>query len=113
MGLHPVRHLVEDVARSVGEVRPQASRALWAASSAFSMSSCVERGISQKGLPVTGLMFSKYWPRTGGRTRRRCSCHSGPGTGPCCPSDPALHRQFDMRTSWGAGNDRGAPSIGR
>lgn len=52
--------LLRMFARAVGEVRPQESRAAWAASSAFSMSSAVERATSQKGLPVTGLMFSKY-----------------------------------------------------
>jgi hypothetical protein len=52
-------------ARSVVEVRPQAPLALCAASSARSMSAAVERGTSQKTLPVTGVMFSKYWLSTG------------------------------------------------
>jgi hypothetical protein len=30
------------------------------------MSSAVERAISVNGLPVTGVMFSKYSPLTGG-----------------------------------------------
>ncbi len=36
--------LLRTFARSVGEVLPQAPLAAWAASSAFSMSSAVERG---------------------------------------------------------------------
>ena len=51
--------------RSVGDVLPQAGAALWAASSARSMSSAVERGTSQNTAPVTGVMLSKYWPLTG------------------------------------------------
>ena len=58
--------LLRMFARSAGEVRPHASFASWAASSAFSMSSDVERATSQNGLPVTGVMSSKYWPLTGG-----------------------------------------------
>lgn len=53
-------------ARSATDVLPQAGAALWAASSASSMSSAVPRATSQKGLPVTGEMFSKYWPLMGG-----------------------------------------------
>src|SRR5690606_40676723 len=45
--------------RSVGDVLPQAGAALWAASSASSMSSALERGISQKTSPVTGVIFSR------------------------------------------------------
>ena len=43
--------------RSVAEVRPQASRTLWAASRAASISLASERGTSQTTLPVTGEMF--------------------------------------------------------
>jgi len=53
-------------ARSAGELRPHAAFAAWAASSARSTSSALERGISQNALPVTGVMFSKYWPLAGG-----------------------------------------------
>ncbi len=53
-------------ARSAAGVRPHATFAACAASRAFSMSSAVERGISQNGRPVTGEMSSKYIPRTGG-----------------------------------------------
>ena len=42
-------------ARSAGEVLPQASLAAWAASSAISMSSAVERATSQSGWPVIGV----------------------------------------------------------
>ena len=52
-------------ARSVVEVFAQAALAACAASSASSTSSAVERGISQNGRPVTGVMFSKYWPFAG------------------------------------------------
>ena len=52
-------------ARAAGDVRPQASRALCAASSASSMSSAVERAMSQTCWPVMGVMLEKYWPRTG------------------------------------------------
>ncbi len=45
--------------RSAGAVLPHFSLAAWAASSARSTSSASERAISQKGFPVTGLMFSK------------------------------------------------------
>ena len=51
--------LFNTIARSVGDVAPQAALAAWAASSALSMSSAVERGISQKVRPVTGVTFSK------------------------------------------------------
>ena len=53
------------LARCVGLVCPQLSRAAWAASSASSMSFAFERGISQKVFPVMGVMFSKYWPEAG------------------------------------------------
>ncbi|MCY1186938.1 hypothetical protein D9M73_278570 [compost metagenome] len=46
--------------RSCTEVRPQASAAAWAASSAFSMSSAVERGNSAIGWPFTGEVLVKY-----------------------------------------------------
>ncbi len=52
-------------ARSAVLVLPQEGAALWAASSASSMSSAVPRATSVKALPVTGEMFSKYWPLTG------------------------------------------------
>ncbi len=52
-------------ARLAGAVLPQASLALWAASSASSMSAACERAIWQTGLPVIGLILSKYWPSTG------------------------------------------------
>ena len=45
--------------RSVAEVLPHASAAPWPASRASSMSSAVERAISQKTCPVTGVTFSK------------------------------------------------------
>ncbi|MNZ41060.1 hypothetical protein D3C78_586000 [compost metagenome] len=51
--------------RSCTEVRPQASAAAWAASSASSMSSAVERGNSPMASPVTGVVLVKYWPLTG------------------------------------------------
>mgnify|MGYP001436971679 CR=1 FL=1 len=54
-----------EAARAAGEVRPQASRALWAASSASSMSAACERAAWQKTLPVTGETLSKYCPSTG------------------------------------------------
>ena len=53
-------------ARSATAVLPQASLAAWAASRACSMSSAVERGTSQKGLPLTGEGFSQYLPLAGG-----------------------------------------------
>ena len=53
-------------ARSAAEVRPQACLAPCAAFSARSMSSPVDRAISVNGCPVTGVMFSKYLPLTGG-----------------------------------------------
>ena len=58
--------LLRITARSATEVVPQAGAAAWAASSAFSMSSAVERATSVKILPVTGVGFSKYSPLTGG-----------------------------------------------
>ena len=51
-------------ARCAGAVRPQASRAAWAASSAASTSSAVERAHSHTTWP-DGDLFSKYRPRTG------------------------------------------------
>jgi hypothetical protein len=64
------------LARSAGEVLPQASLAAWAASSASSTSSLLERATSQKGWPVIGVTFGKYSPLTGATKRRRCSCRS-------------------------------------
>lgn len=55
--------------RSCAEVRPQASAAAWAASSARSMSSAVERGNSAMASPVTGVVLVKYCPLTGGTNR--------------------------------------------
>jgi len=52
--------------RSPTEVRPQLCLAPCAASSARLMSASVERAISVNGCPVTGVMFSKYLPLTGG-----------------------------------------------
>ena len=52
-------------ARSAAQVRPQASLAAWAASSAASMSSASERAISHSFAPVTGEMLSKYRPAAG------------------------------------------------
>ena len=49
------------LARSVVEVLPHAVLALCAASRARLTSAAVDLGISQKALPVTGVMFSKYW----------------------------------------------------
>ncbi len=70
--LHPVGDLVQDDRALVDRlVLPQAGAAACAASSASSMSSAVERAISVNTSPVTGEGFSKYWPLTGGRTRRR------------------------------------------
>ncbi len=57
--------LLSTRARSAGEVLPHLLLAAWAASRASSMSSAVERGISQKPLPVTGDTFSKYCSRFG------------------------------------------------
>jgi len=53
-------------ARFAGAVAPQASFALCAASSASSMSPAWERATWQIGLPVIGLILSKYLPSTGG-----------------------------------------------
>ncbi|MCY1226149.1 hypothetical protein D9M72_383710 [compost metagenome] len=52
-------------ARSATEVLPHEGAILCAASRASSMSSAVPRATSQNALPVTGVMFSKYWPLTG------------------------------------------------
>ena len=52
-------------ARAAGAVLPHAPLAACAASRAFSMSSAVERGISQNVLPVIGVGFSKYCSLTG------------------------------------------------
>ena len=52
-------------ARCAGDVLPHLPLAAWAASSASSMSSAVERAISHSLAPVTGVGLSKYWPRTG------------------------------------------------
>ena len=57
--------LLRMLARSAGLVRPQASLAAWAASSAGSMSAASERAISQTGWPVIGEMLSKYLPAFG------------------------------------------------
>ena len=46
-------------ARSAALVRPQASFAAWAASSAASTSVASERAISQSSWPFTGERFSK------------------------------------------------------
>ena len=54
------------LALSVTLVRPQLRLAPWAASSARSMSSAVDRAISVNGWPVTGEMFSKKSPLAGG-----------------------------------------------
>ena len=54
------------MARSVTLVRPQLRLAPWAASSASSMSSAVDRAIPVNGWPVTGEMFSKNSPLLGG-----------------------------------------------
>ena len=54
------------IARSATGFLPHATLARWAASSASSMSSAVERGISQKARPFTGETFSKYCSRRGG-----------------------------------------------
>ena len=51
--------------RSAGLVLPQAAKAFQATSTARSMSSTVPRPTSVNGLPLTGLMFSKYWPLAG------------------------------------------------
>jgi len=57
--------LLRILARSVVEVSAQAVLAAWAASSAASMSSALERATSVNTLPVTGVVFSKYWPLRG------------------------------------------------
>jgi hypothetical protein len=53
--------------RSATLVRPQASLAAWAASSAASISDASERAISQTARPVIGEMLSKYFPLAGAR----------------------------------------------
>ena len=58
--------LLRMLARSAAAVFPTRAAAPWAASSALSMSSSVERGTSLNGCPVTGVGFSKYSPPTGG-----------------------------------------------
>lgn len=61
-GNHPAssgHHVDDELAYFADEVRPQDSLARWAASSAFSISAAVERGISQNVCPVTGVGFSK------------------------------------------------------
>src|SRR5678815_787053 len=54
------------LARYAADVVFQLRAAACAASSARSTSSCVERATSQRGCPVTGEGFMKYWPFTGG-----------------------------------------------
>ena len=58
--------LLRTRARSAGAARPQASLAAWAASSASSMSSAVERAIVQTTDPSIGDTLSNFWPFTGG-----------------------------------------------
>ncbi len=53
-------------ARSAADVRPQATRAAWAASRASSTSSAVERATVQITRPFTGETLSKCIPRTAG-----------------------------------------------
>ncbi|MNV97558.1 hypothetical protein D3C71_1926930 [compost metagenome] len=57
--------LLRMLARAVVDVSAQARLAACAASSAASMSSALERATSVKTLPVTGVVFSKYWPLRG------------------------------------------------
>jgi hypothetical protein len=57
------------MARSTTLVRPQASLAACAASSAASTSSASERAILQTTWPVTGEMLSKYLPERGATHR--------------------------------------------
>ncbi len=57
--------LFKMLARSVYEVLPQAGAAAWAASSARSTSSALERATSQSVWPVMGVGLVKYWPFTG------------------------------------------------
>ncbi len=52
--------LVRSSARSATEVVLQAGKAAQAASTARSTSAAVPRAISVNGLPVTGVMSSKY-----------------------------------------------------
>ena len=52
-------------ARSAALVRPQASLAAWAASSAFSTSAASERAISHSTWPLTGEVFSNHRPDAG------------------------------------------------
>ena len=60
---------VSTSARSAGEVFAHAGNAFQPASTAASTSFAVPRAISVNGLPVTGLMSSKYWPSAGGTYR--------------------------------------------
>ena len=66
VGLDPVGDPVEDV-RAVGGrgACSSSSAAAWAASSALSTSSWVERATSHSGWPVIGVGLVKYCPRTG------------------------------------------------
>ncbi len=57
--------LLRMFARSAGVVFFHDSNAFHATSTARSMSSAVPRPTSVNGLPVTGVMFSKYWPLIG------------------------------------------------
>ena len=52
--------------RSATEVRPQAGAAWWAASSAFSTSTWVERCTSHRGFPVMGDGLVNVLPSTEG-----------------------------------------------
>src|SRR5215469_4797167 len=54
-------------ARSVELVRPQASLAAWAASSAASISDASERATSHTGRPIIAETLSKYLPTLGAR----------------------------------------------
>ena len=65
IGLDLVGDLVEDAGALLNRRATQASLALWAASSASSISAAVERGTWQSLLPVIGLGLSKYLPSTG------------------------------------------------
>src|SRR5450759_5340102 len=58
--------LLRRLARYAGEVLFQLMAAAWAASSARSTSSLVDRATSQSGWPVIGVGLTKYFPRTGG-----------------------------------------------
>ncbi len=50
-------------------VRPPPGAAACAASSASSTSSALERATSHRCWPVIGVVFEKYWPRTGATYR--------------------------------------------